>query len=38
MEGELVGLSLEEEDEILQIQSDVETNGEVEVSQLVGRF
>ncbi|MFQ6670291.1 hypothetical protein Gotur_035276 [Gossypium turneri] len=39
MEGEFAGLSLkEEEDEILQIQSDVETNGEVEVLQLVGCF
>ncbi|MFQ6640246.1 hypothetical protein Gotur_016743, partial [Gossypium turneri] len=39
MEGEFAGLSLEEEeDEIFQIQSDVETNGEVEVLQLVGRF
>ncbi|MFQ6652644.1 hypothetical protein Gotur_024410, partial [Gossypium turneri] len=39
MEGEFAGLSLEEEeDEILQIQFDVETNGEVVVLQLVGCF
>ncbi|MBA0636217.1 hypothetical protein Godav_025610 [Gossypium davidsonii] len=39
METEFAGLTLEEEeDEIIQIQSDAETNGEVEVLQLVGCF
>ncbi|MBA0814520.1 hypothetical protein Gohar_020347 [Gossypium harknessii] len=36
---DLAGLTLEEEeDEILQIQIDEETNGQVEVLQLVGCF
>ncbi|MBA0553421.1 hypothetical protein Golob_012606, partial [Gossypium lobatum] len=39
MEVNLAGLTLEEEeDEILQIQTDVGTNGDTDILQLVGCF
>lgn len=38
METEFAGLTLEEEDEIIQIQSDAKTNREVKALQLVGCF